>query len=119
MKMFLLSVIGVLSLLLGGCFAYQQSTNETESTQKVMDVREVAWNSLSNNEREEVIGGWKDAEVNTIIVDDRRFGLNDATYIGKEVTMVTFRSKKSEVLGNISKLVDENTQKVIGGAYRE
>jgi hypothetical protein len=119
MKMFLLSVIGVLSLVLGGCFADRQSTNETEFNQKVTDVREVAWNSLSNNEREEVIGGWKDTDVNTIIVDDSRFSLNDVNYIGKEVTMVTFRSKKSEILGDISKLVDENTQKVIGAAYRE
>jgi hypothetical protein len=90
-----------------------------ELNEPVENVREIAWDSLSKNEKEEVIGDWKDAEVSTVLVDEKRFELTDKSYVDKEVTMVTFHSNRSEILGDISKLIDKKTLKVIGAAYRE
>lgn len=93
--------------------------NPLKATETIMDVREIAWNSLSDSERKEVIGNWNDATVSKVIVDKKRFQLNDLTFEGKEVYMVTFCSSKNAILGDISKLVDEKSQKVIGGGFRD
>jgi hypothetical protein len=61
----------------------------------------------------------KNAVVSKVIADKKRFSLADISYEGKEVTMVTFQSKRSALLGNISILVDEKSKKVIGGGLRD
>jgi hypothetical protein len=97
-------------------FVKPQIKQETKTT---IDVRKIAWNSLSNSERKEVIGNWEDAAVSKVIADKKRFGLVDLSYEGKEVTMVTFQSIRSALLGNISILVDEKSKEVIGGGLRD
>ena len=118
--MILVSTIIIFSLILTGC---QSSDNQTLTTKKEIqttkDVREIAWISLGDSERNEVVGDWKDAAVSKVTADKKRFALNDATFDGKEVTMVTFRSSNYSVLGDITKLVDEQSQKVVGGGLRE
>src|SRR4051794_31797667 len=97
MKIILVSAIVFSSLLLGGC---QTSDKQTETTK---DVREIAWNSLGDSERKEVVGDWKDATVSKVTAGTKRFSLNALSFEGKEVTMVTFHSTNSPVLGDISK----------------
>ncbi|WP_240527613.1 hypothetical protein [Bacillus cereus] len=48
---------------------------------------------------------------------DEGFHLEDKSFEGKEVTMVTFNSKNA-LLGDIIKLVDEKSGKVIGIGFR-
>jgi len=110
-RILLLSTIVLYAFILSGCQSPDKKT--------IKDVREIAWNSLSDSERNEVIGDWKDATISKVTADTKRFNLIDLAFEGKEVTIVTFRSSKNSVLGDISKLVDEKTQKVIGGAFRE
>ncbi|MEH7302648.1 hypothetical protein [Neobacillus drentensis] len=119
MRIYLLSVVATMTLILGSCYNDGKAVNNQQSSETVKDVREIAWNSLSKNEKEEVIGDWKDAEVSTVLVDEKRFALTDKSYVDKEVTIVTFHSKKSAILGDISKLLDKKTHTVIGGAYRD
>lgn len=92
---------------------------ETETAQTTKDVREIAWNSLSESERDEVIGNWNGATISNVIADTKRFALVDRSYEGKEVKEVTFRSTKSALLGDISKLVDKKSHQVIGGGFRD
>jgi len=120
MKQILISVIVLSFLLLGGCqIEDKEKGSNTEVTQGIKDVREIAWNSLSASQRKEVIGKWEEAEVSETVADTKRFHLQDPSYEGKEVTMVSFRSKNSAVLGDIKILVDEKSQEVIGGGYRD
>jgi hypothetical protein len=114
LKLILVLVIIFSALLL--VFAKPQIKQETKTTN---DVREIAWNSLSNSERKEVIGNWEDAVASKVMADKKRFVLKDPSYEGKEVTMVTFQAIRSALLGNISILVDEKTKKVIGGGFRD
>lgn len=116
MKLILVSVL-VLFSLLSGC-VFTKSENKTIET-KVKNVREIAWNSLTQSEKEEVIGEWKDAKVSKVVADTKRFHLVDYSYEGKKLTMVMFHSTKSKLLGDISKLIDETSQKVVGGGYRD
>ena len=119
-RIILVSTIVFSSLILSGC---QSSDKQTLTTKKEIqttkDVREIAWNSLGDSERKEVVGDWRDATVSKVTADTKRFALNDSSFDGKEVTMVTFRSSNNSVLGDISKLVDEPSQKVVGGGLRE
>lgn len=116
----ILSVIACISFLISGCGTVK--TNESpkaETAQTTKDVREIAWNALIDSEKEEVIGTWKEATVSKVKVDEYKFHLEDKSFEGKEVTMVTFRSKKNALLGDINKLVDEKSEKVIGTNFRE
>lgn len=107
------------SILITGCdMTNKQSESKTIETQ-MKDVRETAWSSLSPSEKKEVIGTWKEASITKVIANPQKFYLDDRSYEGKELTVVTFRSKKSKILGDISKLVDEKSQKVLGAGFRE
>lgn len=83
------------------------------------DAREIAWKSLSKSEKKEVDGDWKDAKVSKVIADTSTYRLDDASFAGKEVTLVTIRSDQRELLGDIQKLVDEASGKVIGSSMRK
>ena len=83
------------------------------------DIREVVWESLSKSEQEEVVGSWKEAKVRKAIANAEYYALTDKSYAGKEVTMVTFHSKNYQLLGDIIKLVDEKSGKVVGAGFRE
>ncbi|MDF2536091.1 MAG: hypothetical protein K0R18_2253 [Bacillales bacterium] len=89
-----------------------------EEIQTTKSVREIAWNSLVDSERSEVVGDWEDATVSKVTSNTIRFSLIDTSFNGKEVSMVTFHSTKSAKLGDITKLVDEKSQKVIGSGFR-
>ncbi|MEI4831228.1 hypothetical protein WAX78_17520 [Bacillus sp. FJAT-53711] len=120
LKSILLSVVIFSSLLLGGCQTTdKQTNNKTETAQTTKDVREIAWNSLSDSQKKEVIGEWKEAQVSKTIADTKGFVLTDRSFEGQEVTTVMFRSTKSGLLGDIIKLVDEKSGKVVGAGLRE
>lgn len=118
MRILLLSAIVLHSFVLSGCQSSDKQT-VTKTVQTTKDVREIAWNSLTDSERKEIVGDWKDAKVSKVTADTKRFSLIDPSFDGKEVTMVTLSSKKSALLGDIIKLVDEKTQKVIGRVMRK
>ncbi|WP_051957289.1 hypothetical protein [Bacillus sp. UNC322MFChir4.1] len=121
LKATILSVVAFSSLLLvGGCqTADKQTGDKTGATETTKDVREIAWNSLSDSQKKEVIGGWKDTQVSKTVADTNGFALKDRSFEGKEVTQVVFRSTKSSLLGDIIKLVDEESGKVVGAGLRE
>lgn len=120
LKLLVLLAIVFFSLLMVGIpKPVQHRIVKSETAQTTKDVREIAWNSLSESERNEVIGDWKHATVSNVIADTKRFALVDHSFEGKEVKEVTFRSTKSAILGDISKLVDVKSQKVVGGGFRD
>lgn len=113
MKLILVTAIVFSLLVLGGCQTSERQTgSETKATQTKKDVREIAWNSLSDSEKKEMNVEWKSATVSKAIANTKGFILVDRSFEGKEVIMVTFRNTKSGFF--ISKLVDEKSQKVVG-----
>lgn len=116
----IVSVIACIAFLISGCGTVK--TNESpkaKTAQTTKDVREIAWNALSDSEKEEVIGTWKEATVSKVKVDEHKFHLEDKSFEGKEATMVTFLSKRKALLGDINKLIDEKSGKVIGTNFRK
>ncbi|MCM3737068.1 hypothetical protein M3215_14990 [Bacillus cytotoxicus] len=116
----ILSAVIFSSLLLGGCQTTEKQTNnKAVATQTAKDVREIAWNSLSDSQKKEVIGEWKEAQVSKTVANTDGFSLKERFFEEKEVTQVVFRSTKSSLLGDIIKLVDEKSGKVVGAGLRE
>ncbi|PFJ29069.1 hypothetical protein [Bacillus thuringiensis] len=113
----IISAFACIAFILSGCGTTK--TNEkpkTETAQTTKDVREIAWSALVDSEKKEVTGTWKEAKVSKVKADGG-FILEDKSFEGKEVTMVTFNSKNA-LLGDIIKLVDEKSGKVIGAGGR-
>ncbi len=78
--------------------------NETVSMEQI---REIAWNSLSEQEKTSVIGDWKQAPV------------TESTYNQKSVYAVRFNTTYDTLLGPITVYIDTSTKVVLGQALRD
>mgnify|MGYP007111628339 CR=1 FL=1 len=79
--------------------------DENDTDYKVQ-IREIAWASLEDQEKSTVIADWKQAPV------------AETTYMDKSVYSVTFNTSDDALLGPIIIYVDENTHAVLGQALR-
>jgi outer membrane biogenesis lipoprotein LolB len=101
--------------LLTGC-----SINNSDKNVNGKDIRQIVWEQLSQEEQNEIIGNWKDGKIEEIIAekDSRQFSLKDEELDGKEVYLITFKSKNEAVIGDVQKLVDIESNKIVGTSYR-
>lgn len=95
--------------------------NKDSSSIKKNDVREIVWTQLSKSEQNEIVGTWKDGKIEKSIAkkDSNAFTLEDKSLDGKKVYLITFKSKNEPTIGNVQKLVDINSYKIVGGALRD
>lgn len=91
----------------------------TSKGNKEMDIREAVWNQLPKESKEEVVGTWKDGTVTKVIADKNIGHLKDEKYIGKEVYMVSYKSKYEAVLGDLRVYADMETKEIIGWFMRD
>jgi hypothetical protein len=71
------------------------------------EIREIAWNSLSSQEKSTVTVDWNEAPVNTVV------------YNSKKAYSVTFQTNLDELLGPIVIYIDRNTLKIVGQNARD
>lgn len=69
-------------------------------------IREIAWNSLTSQEKSTVIINWKQAKV------------EESTYNTKSAYAVMFNTKDDALLGPITVYVDSSTKIILGQALR-
>jgi hypothetical protein len=81
----------------------KKDSNSDPNTQ----IREIAWNSLSTQEKSTVIIDWKQAKV-----EQSTYGLNSAY-------AVVFNTKDDALLGPITVYIDLSTKVVLGQALRD
>jgi hypothetical protein len=113
----------LLSFLLSGCQQQESkeqnvkeaNSNETQS----LDVRQVVWNQLTNNDKKHIKGTWKDATVRKIVLKETMGNIKDNSYIGKQVYIVDYPSNDNPSLGGVAVYADEKSFKLIGYGYRE
>ncbi|MBK5346442.1 hypothetical protein JFU18_06185 [Bacillus sp. TH22] len=78
------------------------------------------WDQLTDSQKSEVIGGWKKAEIHKVVLTEEMMrGIKDKSYLNEEVYLINYKSKKSEILGNIGVYVDAESEKIIGGRIRD
>ena len=95
--------------------------NKNGSTIQKKDIRESVWTQLSKLERNEIVGTWNDGKIEKSIAkkDSNTFTLDDKSLDGKEVYLITFKSKNEPTIGNVRKLVDIKSGKIVGSALRD
>lgn len=110
-----LILIFVFLAFISGCKA------SNDNTIKEKNIRKVVWEQLSKSEKYEVIGNWDDGKVEKVIIptNSPRYWLKDKEFEGKEVYLVTFRSKNEPILGNIQKIVDKDSLEIVGSNLRD
>jgi len=86
--------------------------------------QKIAWESLNESLKKQVIGSWQKSTVETI-TEDNDFGIislnNSGGQInikGKEMIVVSFNAKNEEMLGKVIVYIDPLTMKAIGMAPR-
>jgi hypothetical protein len=72
-----------------------------------IDYREIAWNSISNAERETVNINWKDAKV------------EETTFNNKPVYSVLFTTSQDALLGPLIIYIDPVSKQVVGKGARD
>ena len=108
----------LLMLILSSCNPSNGNNSSHDNNNPNFKIIKTAYNSLSDSEKKEIKGDWKDSTVDESVVT-KQSGLDDLTYDGKEAYVVTFLSKESQVRGNIAVFISKDTHKVIGKGFRD
>ncbi|XMB85582.1 hypothetical protein RJG79_09150 [Mycoplasmatota bacterium WC44] len=104
-----------MSVVISLCIILLSACNNNNS-----EILETVWEQLTYEQRSEIIGGWKSGIVEELIAENSNYYNIDNDYmIGKEVLLVTYKSEKEPLSGNIKVLVDKESLEVIGEYYRE
>lgn len=104
----------VILLILIFTFCFLIGCRSENTINKKEDVREIVWKQLSTGEKDEIIGSWKDGVVVKTIATSNSYLLIDKSFEEKEVYFITFKSEKEPILGNVQKLVDIKSNKIVG-----
>ena len=128
-KMLTFFVIGMALFLLGmilvGCTKADEkvpapSTKPTQQNDE-QSILEETWNQLSRDEKAEMSTSWEEGVIEKKQISEEmasQFSWEEG-YDNKEVYLVTFKSEKRDFIGDIQKLIDEDTMKIVGYSLRD
>ncbi|KAB2871877.1 MAG: hypothetical protein F9K37_02000 [Bacteroidales bacterium] len=96
-----------LIILILALIPFISSCKKDKEADSNMQIREIAWNSLTEQSKSTVIIDWKQAPV------------TESTYNQKSVYAVVFKTSDDALLGPITVYVDILTKEVLGQALRD
>lgn len=109
---FLFILVLVMSPL-AGCDGNKNDTPKPLSDVKtVVSIREIAWNQLSNEDKNSVVGDWKTSDVKIVKRDDVPF--KKTSIKPERIYKVTFKTKIDEQVGPIGIYIDSSTKEMVG-----
>lgn len=106
--------------LITGCTTDKETKNITNTEQisatvKEQDVREIAYNQLTSNDKERIAGTWKDSKLSKITLKKEDKGsITDKSYVGKEVYLIDFPTKNISKPNNMIVFLSIDTNKLLG-----
>lgn len=105
-----------LSFIVLGCINEKQVDPEdslSELEEVYMEMREIAWASLSDTDKDTVLGNWKDAKVTEVqlSVNHEVQPKNNGMQI--KIMKVIFNTSRDRFLGPIGIYINPNTNKII------
>jgi fructose-specific component phosphotransferase system IIB-like protein len=116
----------LLSFVLCGCqkesskeVVKSQVTNSKSNNKQALDVREAVWNQLTKKEKVHIVGTWKEASVQKIILRKSMGIINDKKFIGREVFIIDYPSNDNASIGGIVVYADIKSHQLIGYGYRD
>lgn len=96
-----------LIILILALIPFISSCKKDKEADSNMQIREIAWNSLTEQSKSTVIIDWKKAPV------------SESTYNQKSVYAVVFKTSDDALLGPIMVYIDILTKEVLGQALRD
>ncbi|MFF2878702.1 hypothetical protein ACFVR2_20515 [Gottfriedia sp. NPDC057991] len=113
MKKFSIILLSVVfsAIFLAGC------DNDIKEKKSSSSIVAIVYQTLSDREKAELVDDR--GKVEQKVVTNKIAHLTDKNYDGKEVYAVTFKTKNSQLAGDIVVYFDGETQKVIGKGFRE
>jgi alpha-acetolactate decarboxylase len=79
------------------------------------DVREIVWDQLSKEQKDWIVGTWKDGKVSKITLNGNMMNqVDDKSYKGKEVFLIDFPTKSKSIPNNMIVYADIDTFVYIG-----
>lgn len=104
--------------LMAGCENSKQAESVGQTNlEQTNDVREIAWNHLSESQKSHVVGSWKQAKVIKLVMNNGV--LQGTPYDGKEVYLVDFPSDENPGIGGIGVYISTDTKTFIKFAPRD
>lgn len=93
-------------------------SNSTESLEvDGEDIREIAYNQLSLEDKNRLKGNWKDGTVSKVEFKIEMGNITDHSYIGEEVYMIDFPTHSTGIPNNMIFFLTIDTNKLIGYGY--
>ena len=122
-KLILLIISSIISLgLIIGCGAVKDTKTivnkeKPSTTVKEQDIREVAYNQLTSNDKARITGTWKDSKLYKITLKEGMGIITEKSYLGKEVYLVDFPTKDLGVQSNMIVYLSIDNKKLLGYGY--
>lgn len=101
--------------LIVACSNPKESIKLTTVTEQ--DVREIAINQLTSENKEIIAGTWQDSKLSKIALNEGMGNVNDKSYIGKEVYLIDFPTKSISIPNNIIVYIGIDNNKLIGYGF--
>lgn len=80
-----------------------------------IDVRQQAWEQLSQEQKDMIDGDWEDGTLSTVVLREEMVSnLKDSSQIGKEVYSIEFKKKNKDVSTNMIVYADKEFLRYIG-----
>lgn len=109
-----ISFAGCSSLTVNGNLGLSTGSGEEQG----MDIREIVWNKLSREAKDEILGTWSDGEVDRVVANKDTAYLKYEEYDGREVCLIAFKSNKEDS-DKLGFLVDDKSKEIIGISFND
>ncbi|GFZ33732.1 hypothetical protein CSC2_42580 [Clostridium zeae] len=114
--------LGALVIIIMVIFYYSESNivnmhteNQKNISNVAKDIREIAFDNLSQYQKDKVLGTWRDSKLTEVKLSLNMVMFSDESYIGKEVYLVDFPGKDKTMLhNNIIVFISMDNYKFIG-----
>ena len=96
------------------------STTKNQSaskTTKEKNIREIAYNQLTAEDKERIAGTWQNSKCSKITLREGMGNINDKSYIGQEVYLIDFPTKSKSLPNNMIVYIGMHNYKLIGYGY--
>ncbi|AQR95925.1 MULTISPECIES: hypothetical protein [Clostridium] len=101
---------------LGSDGAWCQTTlNNTSNSEQ--DIRKIAYNQLTSQDKARVKGTWMDSKVSEVTLNEGMGNIDDKSYIGKIVYLVDFQTQTNARPNNMIVYIAKDNHKLIGYGY--
>ncbi|AGF58216.1 hypothetical protein B0P06_003471 [Clostridium saccharoperbutylacetonicum] len=93
------------------------SNLKNDAINNKQDVREIAFNQLTSQEKNSIKGSWQNGQISEITLSESMGRITDKSYVGKEVYIVNFPTNAESKPNNILVYIGKDNYTIVGYGY--